>query len=114
MSRSCAPLQRDHELRIEESERDDVRRHIAGSLAREIVEGRGNECGGDHLDEEDRDIRKPKDLARNSALEIAEESYPLHGTAPGRLRSAARAAHRNPIERLRITIKIFGLSVILS
>jgi len=74
-------LQRDHELRIEESDREDVRRHIAGGLAREFVGGRGNHCGHDHLDDEDRDIRKPKGLARNSAFEIPEKSYPLHGMA---------------------------------
>jgi hypothetical protein len=90
------PLQRDHELRIEESERDDVHRHIAGGLARESFDAGGSDCGHDHLEDENDDVGKPKGLTRDPAFEIPEKSYPLHGGGGGTLRLAAlgRRGHR--------------------
>jgi hypothetical protein len=79
------PLQRDHETRIQEHENDDVHRQIAGRFAGEFFDDGGSNCGHDHLDDQDGDIREPKGLARNTALEIAEKSYPSHrnsGDAP--------------------------------
>ena len=83
------PFQGNHETRIEEHENDDIRRQIAGRTTGEFLDNGASDRRQDHLNDEDGDVRKPKGLARDPALEIPEKSYPLHGGGGGTLRLAA-------------------------